>query len=140
MSDYSPKLLLDVHTWEGLTDALRERGFNVVHANHVGYREAEDEDLLALSTADSRAILTYNHQDFVPLARRWFAEGKDHGEVILSIQLTRGALLHQTEKLLRFWIGVGQGTTLGDIWTAVSAPCGLESKAWLLRLEGSWLL
>jgi hypothetical protein len=48
----------------------------------------------------------------VPLARRWFAEGKDHSGVVLSIQLTRGKLLQQTEKLLR-------STSVDDLWNAV---------------------
>jgi len=34
------------------------------------------------------------------MVRQWFAEGRDHGGVILSVQLTRGTLLQQTEKLL----------------------------------------
>lgn len=95
-----PKLLLDEHIWEGLAAALREKGYDVVHLNQTEYRGMDDEPLLALAAAESRALLTNNHRDFVPLARTWFETGREHAGIVLSIQLPPGELLRQTIKLL----------------------------------------
>lgn len=94
------KLLLDEHIWEGLAGALRDRGYDVVHISHTKYRSADDESLLVLSSAEGRSVLTYNHRDFVPLVRFWYEDGREHAGLILSIQLRRGELLRQVERLL----------------------------------------
>lgn len=94
------KLLLDEHIWEGLAEALRERGHDVIHINHTEHRGVDDEPLIALAASEGRAILTNNHRDFVPLARYWYEAEKDHAGIILSVQLPRGELLRQAHQLL----------------------------------------
>jgi predicted nuclease of predicted toxin-antitoxin system len=94
------KLLLDEHIWEGLTEALTQRGYDVVHIVHTQYRGLDDEPLLELATAAGRVVLTNNIRDFVPIVQGWYADGKEHAGVILSIQLPPGELLKQMEKLL----------------------------------------
>jgi predicted nuclease of predicted toxin-antitoxin system len=59
MTNEPIKLLLDEHIWEGLTEALTQRGYDVVHISHTGQRGIDDEPLLALATTQGRAILTY---------------------------------------------------------------------------------
>ena len=100
MTSQPLKLLLDEHIWEGLAEALIQQGYDVVHLNHTTQRGIDDEPLLAYATAEGRAVLTYNSRDFVPLVRLWYEAGQEHAGVILSVQLPRGELLHQTEKLL----------------------------------------
>jgi len=95
------KLLLDEHIWEGLAAALRERGYDVVHLNHTEHRGMDDEPLLVWATEQSRAVLTNNHRDFVPLARAWYETGRTHAGIVLSIQLPPGELLRQTTNLLQ---------------------------------------
>ncbi len=95
------KLLLDEHIWEGLEQALRERGFDVLHINHTDQRGIDDEPLFAYAASLNRALLTNNHKDFVPLVRYWFEAERQHAGLVLSVQLPRSELLRQTENLLR---------------------------------------
>ncbi|MFQ5856226.1 MAG: DUF5615 family PIN-like protein [Anaerolineae bacterium] len=100
MTDKPIKLLLDEHVWEGLTEALTERGYDVVHITHTEQRGIDDEPLLAFATAEGRAVLTYNVRHFVPLVKLWYETGREHAGVVLSIQLPPGELLRQVERLL----------------------------------------
>lgn len=101
MNRLAPKLLLDEHIWEGLAAALVEKGYDVVHLNHTEHRGINDEPLLTLAAAQSRALLTNNHRDFVPLARTWFESDHAHAGIVLSVQLPPGELLRQTTRLLQ---------------------------------------
>jgi Domain of unknown function (DUF5615) len=94
------KLLLDEHIWYGLTEALTQRGYDVVHVNDTAQRGIDDEPLLVFATVQDRAVLTYNARHFVPLVRLWYEAGREHAEVILSIQLPPHELLRQVERLL----------------------------------------
>jgi predicted nuclease of predicted toxin-antitoxin system len=100
MSGTQIKLLLDEHIWEGLAEALVQRGYDVVHLNHTPHRSIDDEPLLTLAAAEGRAVLTNNIRDFVPLIRLWYQAGREHAGVILSVQLPPGELLKQVERLL----------------------------------------
>ena len=100
MSGTRIKLLLDEHIWEGLTEALAERGYDVVHINNTEHRGIDDEPLLALAADEGRAVLTYNIRHFVPLVRLWYEAGREHAGVILSVQLPPGELLKRIERLL----------------------------------------
>jgi hypothetical protein len=96
----SVKLLLDEHIWEGLAQALRDRGHDVKHINHTSHRGIDDESLLDLAAQEGRAILTNNHRHFAPLFYEWLSNTQEHSGIILSVQLTRGELIRQTENLL----------------------------------------
>lgn len=100
MTGKPTKLLLDEHIWEGLTEALTQRGYDVLHITSTEQRGIDDEPLLAFATAQGRAVLTYNVCHFVPLVRLWYEAGREHAGVILSIQLPPGELLRQAERLL----------------------------------------
>jgi len=94
------KLLLDEHIWYGLAEALRQRGYDVVHLNDTVQRGLDDEPFLAYAAAQERAVLTYNARHFVPLVRLWYEAGREHAGVIVSVQLPPSALLRQVERLL----------------------------------------
>jgi hypothetical protein len=94
------KLLLDEHIWVGLTDALVQRGYDVVHTAHTTQCGVDDELLLAYATSQGRAVLTYNVRHFAPLVRMWYEAGREHAGVILSIQQPPGELLKQMERLM----------------------------------------
>ncbi|HID52723.1 MAG TPA: hypothetical protein EYP41_11900 [Anaerolineae bacterium] len=100
MNSGSVKFLLDEHIWEGLAEALRKRGYDVVHINHTEFRGIDDEPLLEMAAAEGRAVLTNNHRDFAPLVRFWYEDGRKHAGVILSVQLRPGILFRQVESLL----------------------------------------
>ena len=100
MSDEPIRLLLDEHVWEGLVDALAQRGYDAIHIAHTGQRSIDAEPLLALAAAQGRALLTCNARHFVPLVRLWYQTGREHAGVILSVQLLPADLLKQVERLL----------------------------------------
>ena len=94
------KLLLDEHIWEGLAEALTQRGYDAVHITGEEQSGIDDESLLAFATAEGRAVLTYNARHFVPLVKLWYEAGREHAGVVLSIQLPPGELLRRVERLL----------------------------------------
>ena len=100
MSRAAIKLLLDEHIWQGLAEALTQRGYDVIHLNDTGHRGIDDEPLLVFAAAQGRAVLTYNTRHFVPLIRLWYEANREHAGVILSVQLPSGELLNQAERLL----------------------------------------
>ena len=100
MKKDSIKLLLDEHIWEGLVDRLEEHGYDVEHINRLGKQSIDDPDVFDLAASQNRAVLTFNHRDFVPIAREWYELELEHAGLILSIQLPRGELLKQVVNLL----------------------------------------
>jgi predicted nuclease of predicted toxin-antitoxin system len=94
------KLLLDEHIWEGLTEALTQRGYDVIHISNTEQRGIDDEPVLTFATTQGRAVLTYNARHFVPLVRLWYEAGRVHAGVVLSTHLSPGELLRQVERLL----------------------------------------
>jgi predicted nuclease of predicted toxin-antitoxin system len=95
------RLFLDEDVWPGLAAALRERGFDAVHAHEVERGGLPDADQLAYAAQAGRAILTHNAKDFVPLAAEWFFEGRAHAGIILSPQIEKGELVRRVLNLLR---------------------------------------
>jgi predicted nuclease of predicted toxin-antitoxin system len=82
---------------------LRRDGFDVVLAREVGNEALSDEGQLAWAAANGRAILTHDRKDFVPIARTWYREGRDHSGVILLAQpgdTSYGRLLRRLRRLL----------------------------------------
>lgn len=101
MDTHTPiKLYLDEHIWSGLAIELRQRGYDAITVYEAGKVEASDEEQLTYASANGRAILTFNKQDFIPLAAKWFHEGKSHAGIVVSQQIGQGELLRRTEKLL----------------------------------------
>lgn len=114
------KLLLDEHIWEGLAEALAQRGYDVVHVAHTQQRGMDDDLLLAWATSQDRAVLTYNVCHFAPLAAQWYVVHRNHAGVILSAQLPPGELLKQMLNLL----------------TALSADDLKDTVRWLQEFKG----
>lgn len=94
------KLYIDEDVWGGLAASLRKRGYNAVDVHEVNRENYSDEEQLAYAAALGRAILVYNKQDYVPLAREYFYAGRSHWGIILSCQLKPGELLRRVLKLL----------------------------------------
>jgi predicted nuclease of predicted toxin-antitoxin system len=104
-----PSLLLfiSLYTDEDVTvelaPALRRRGHMAQSAQEAGNRELSDEAQLEYATIQGMAILTYNSQDFIPLAESWSFAGREHAGIIVSEQFSGrqfGELLRQTLRLL----------------------------------------
>jgi predicted nuclease of predicted toxin-antitoxin system len=94
------RLLLDEDVWHGLAVALREAGYDVLSVTEAGYKGHSDEEILALATADDRALLSHNIQDFAPLAEAYFFQQRSHAGIIVARQFEKGELLRRTLVLL----------------------------------------
>jgi hypothetical protein len=86
-----------------LAPALRLRGYRAQSAAEAGNLHVSDEAQLSYAAAQGMAILTYNAQDFIPLAQAWFRAGREHAGMILSEQFSQrqfGELLRRVLRLL----------------------------------------
>lgn len=93
-------LYLDEDVWLGLAEALRDYGFDVVHAYEVDRGGLSDPEQLAYAARERRAILTHNARDFVPLAISYFFDEQSHAGIILARQVEKGELLRQAIALI----------------------------------------
>jgi hypothetical protein len=72
------RLLLDEDCADAIAQQLRAAGHDAECVTERGLKGIEDEALLELWDRESRALLTNNVRDFVPLAREWAAVSRDH--------------------------------------------------------------
>jgi hypothetical protein len=75
-------------------------GYNAVSVAEIGRKGFSDEDQLAYASAEQRAIITHNAQDFAPLAKTCFFQGFRHYGIIIARQFEKGKLLRRTLALL----------------------------------------
>jgi predicted nuclease of predicted toxin-antitoxin system len=102
-----PRLFVALYTDEDITTelapALRRRGYIAQSTAEAGNAQLSDEAQLMYATEQGMAILTYNAQDFIPLAHRWFLTKRAHAGIVLSEQFSQrqlGALLRRVLRLL----------------------------------------
>jgi hypothetical protein len=100
MMHIPPKLLLDEHVWQGLVGAFADTPYEVRHLSQTGRRGISDEEVLSFASSQGWAVITYNTKHFVPLARRWYAEGREHPGIILSPEISPGELVGYVRNLL----------------------------------------
>lgn len=107
MPQETPRLFVALYTDEDVTadlvPALRWRGYRAQSAAEAGNLEMSDEAQLTYAAERGMAILTYNAQDFIPLARTWYFAGREHAGIIISEQFSQrrfGELLRQVLRLL----------------------------------------
>ncbi len=107
MSQKTPILFISLYTDEDVTSnlapALRWRGYTAKSTLEVDNLALSDEAQLMYATKHDMAILTYNGQDFIPLAKAWYFNNQDHAGVVISQQFDRrqfGELLRQVLHLL----------------------------------------
>ena len=96
-------LYTDEDVTTDLAPALRWRGYRAESASEAGNLTISDDAQLRYAAAQGMAILTYNAQDFIPLARAWYVAGRGHSGIILSEQFSRrqfGELLRRILRLL----------------------------------------
>lgn len=107
MTESRERLFVALYTDEDVTSELarllRQHGFDAASAGDWNALELGDEDQLALATERGYALLTFNRDDFIAIAQRWFSEGREHAGIVISQQLGRralGELLRQVLRLL----------------------------------------
>ena len=107
MTAPAERLFIALYTDEDVTDRLvtelRDRGFEAASAAEWGTLGRTDEEQLAHATERGYALLTFNRDDFVALARRWYNEGREHAGIVISEQIGRrqlGELLRRVLSLI----------------------------------------
>jgi hypothetical protein len=79
------KLLLDEMLSPRLADALRQRGHDVVAvAESADLTGKRDRVIFAAATAASRALVTNNVADYVPLCHGVLSSGQGHPGLLLT--------------------------------------------------------
>jgi predicted nuclease of predicted toxin-antitoxin system len=92
-----PALLLDENIQYGLTPALRQRGWDVVHVKDIGLRGAKDPEVLEAAIRAHRITLTYNIDDFSRLDDEFREAGQTHPSIIMSVERSIGELVRRLE-------------------------------------------
>lgn len=77
------KLYLDEDISPKVAEILRKKGLDAVSAHETGMLEASDEDQLAFATAEERAMVTRNRDDFITLTVQFFEGLKPHNGLII---------------------------------------------------------
>lgn len=103
------RLGLDEHYSLRIAETLRDRGHEVVAVTErPELRGLGDRELLGAMRAETRALLTENVADFIPIARELAARGEDHWGLVLSSPLamprgrdTIGVFVDALDRLLR---------------------------------------
>ena len=95
-----PRLFLDENVTPDLARALRQRGFDAVHAEDRGLKETDDAVVFAAAVQEGRAVLTQNVRDFMPIVREYAERGEHHFGLIVSPQRSLRAFLSGTLRLL----------------------------------------
>ncbi len=113
------KLLLEEHHSPRVALQLTKAGFDVVPASGDDRcRGASDEDLLAIATAERRAVVTENVADFTALGARWSADGRAHAGIVLThpVRFNR-ALRSYPETLVKaLKVFLQEPPPTGDSW------------------------
>ncbi len=89
MSNEAPlfiQLYTDEHIIPQLARILRTRGYVAQSAIEAGMIGRSDEEHLAYATHHQMAVLTFDHADFVRLARQWAVANRAHAGIIISPQ------------------------------------------------------
>ncbi len=93
-------LYLDEHIPLKLASALRERGFDAMHAEELGMKGAQDQQHLKLALETGRTILTYNAKHFRQLHQAYWEANQEPCGIVISEELEIGELLRCVLKLL----------------------------------------
>lgn len=67
-----------------VADLLRARGFDVLTTRDALRLHATDEEQLAFSATEGRALLTHNRADFEALHQAYMATGTHHAGILVS--------------------------------------------------------
>lgn len=95
-----PKLHLNDNLPPRLANQLRQLGFDVASTVELNMIGASDVDQLTYATSTERAIVTFNHRDFVPLHERYLSDDLLHWGIVLSTEETIDVLRRRLLRLL----------------------------------------
>jgi predicted nuclease of predicted toxin-antitoxin system len=78
------KLLLDEDVQLAVAHALRQRGYDVYHAQELNQKGNSDDEQLQFAANNGRCLVSYNVKDFVLLHNEYLQKGKEHFGIIVS--------------------------------------------------------
>ena len=81
------ELFLDEDVHSGLAHALRNRGYNAIHAQELDRKGVSDSDQLLFAIQQKRCFFTFNVRDFVILHNQHMKSQENHWGIIVSKQL-----------------------------------------------------
>ena len=86
MAGLGVRIFTDEHLFAGLAAALRARGYDAESCQEAGRasRGLTDEQQLEYSTAQGRALVTFDRGDFIQLDLLWKRQGREHGGLIVT--------------------------------------------------------
>lgn len=115
MADLKVRLFTDEHISGRLARALRSRGYDAESCQEAGRASQglSDEDHLEYASRSGRAVLTFNHIDFLCLDTAWKRTGQQHARIVLSPEVQDiGELLRRVERHLETYPPAVQRDTL----------------------------
>jgi predicted nuclease of predicted toxin-antitoxin system len=92
------KLFLDEDIHIGLSHALRQRGYDVVHAQDLKRKGKSDSEQLAFAVQEERCLITFNVRDFVKLHNQYAQQKREHWGIIVAQQMPIGEALRRLLK------------------------------------------
>jgi len=99
------RLLLDEHYAPAIAEQLRAAGHPADTMLGLGLAGSDDHALLEFCERESYALLTSNVRDFVPLARQWAADGREHAGLVFASDARHSGTIGQFVGLLSALIG-----------------------------------
>jgi hypothetical protein len=78
------------------------RGYSAQSTSEAGNLGLPDEAQLIFAAERGMVLFTYNVQDFIPLARAWFLDRREHAGIVLSDQMSRRRFGELRRRVLRF--------------------------------------
>ena len=94
------KFYLDEHIPLTVAAVLKARGIDSLTTRDAGNLGCSDEAQLTCATSQGRAIFTFNHKDFLLLARQWHETGRFHAGFILSKELAISDLIRRLHRFI----------------------------------------
>ncbi len=92
------KLFLDEDIHTGLSHALRQRGYDVIHAQDLKRKGKSDSEQLAFAVQEERCLVTFNIRDFVKLHNLYAQRNREHWGIIVARQMPIGEALRRLLK------------------------------------------
>lgn len=95
------RLFLDEDIHLSLGDALRKRGFDVLHAQEQNRKGLSDQAQLTHAVWEQRCLFSFNVKDFVVLHNAYLEQGLLHEGIIVSQQIPIGESLRRLLRMLQ---------------------------------------
>jgi predicted nuclease of predicted toxin-antitoxin system len=114
------KFYVESHIDKAVTTQLRRQGVDIIRAQDMGMKDADDPDHLEYATAEGRAVVT-NDRDFAELNNSWLAQGRNHAGIFLITRDKEN--IGMIVRTLLFWHEAveGEAATLeNDVYNKVN--------------------